>query len=204
MGIIGSFFAITEPYIQQIFSWRSDPFQTKKLHLPTDHILKGCFHMKKTRQLHLWIGLICSVFILIESITGLLLSERSLLGSGGMEMRSPQAISQNTTDGSNAPTAVSGDHASDITAPAGTVDQSQAAPSQGNGQAFKGGAEGGANSLLGIIKGLHEGRIGSTNVKWLVDLTAIGMIFLTVTGITLSIKTLRGQSVRRKKRLAEA
>src|SRR3954463_7086002 len=36
--------------------------------------------MKKTRQAHLWIGLICSIFILMESITGLLMNEPWLIG----------------------------------------------------------------------------------------------------------------------------
>lgn len=46
---------------------------------------------------------------------------------------------------------------------------------------------------------------GNTNVKWLVDLAAISMIFLTITGIILSIKTLRAQGKqRRKRRVLEA
>lgn len=147
--------------------------------------------MKRTRQLHLWIGLICSVFILIQSITGLLLSEKWLTGSGGAEMRPPGAMSQ----------------FSNSMTPSTAGDQETSGAMQGNRPAFNGSGPGqeGANSLTGFIKGLHEGKIGSTNVKWLVDLAAISMIFLTITGIILSIKTLRAQGKqRRKRRVLEA
>jgi hypothetical protein len=142
--------------------------------------------MKRTRQLHLWIGLICSVFILFESITGLLLSEKWLIGAGETDMRPPGAISQ-STNSMNPPAA---------------GDQGAAGARQGNRPALNGPGPGqdGANSLTGIIKGLHEGKIGNTNVKWLVDIAAISMIFLTITGIFLSIKTLRAQGIQRKKR----
>ncbi|MFL6556883.1 MAG: hypothetical protein ACJ8MO_12270 [Bacillus sp. (in: firmicutes)] len=41
--------------------------------------------MKNTRKAHLWIGLICSIFILIESVTGLLMNEPWLIGQTQME-----------------------------------------------------------------------------------------------------------------------
>jgi hypothetical protein len=156
--------------------------------------------LKRTRQLHLWIGMICSLFILMQSITGLLLSEKWLTGSGGMEMMPPQGMSQSNTGAS--PLA---NQASGITAPAAAGNQGTAGAQQGDRPAFNGAGgpgpgQGGANGVSGIIKGLHEGKIGNTNVNWLVDLTAIAMIFLTITGITLSLKTLRGQSISRKKR----
>jgi hypothetical protein len=52
---------------------------------------------------------------------------------------------------------------------------------------------------MNIIRGLHEGRIGNTDVKWLIDLTAIAMMFLTGSGIYLSLKVL-GSERKRKKR----
>lgn len=149
--------------------------------------------MKKYRQLHLWIGLLCSVLILVESVTGLLLSEPWLMGGEERtEKRVPFQVSSNRASGSAVP-----DGSSLPTA-------SPAERSQEEGFQFqegKGGAPQGMNSLMGFIHGLHEGRIGSTNVKWVADLAAIAMIILTVTGIALSVQTLRAQSIRRKKRL---
>jgi hypothetical protein len=117
--------------------------------------------MKNSRQLHVWIGLLCSVLILIESITGLLLSEPWLMGMDGKrEMKPPRAVLVN---GSGLP-------------------------------------EGG-NNLMGIVRELHEGRIGGMDVTWLADLAAVAMIILTVTGISLSIQTLRAQRLRKRKTL---
>ncbi|CAG7638954.1 PepSY domain-containing protein [Paenibacillus allorhizosphaerae] len=46
--------------------------------------------MRKFRQLHLWIGLLTSILILVESVTGLLLSEPWLMGqTSKSEMRMP-------------------------------------------------------------------------------------------------------------------
>ncbi|MEW9699375.1 PepSY-associated TM helix domain-containing protein [Paenibacillus sp. SI8] len=150
--------------------------------------------MKRTRQLHLWIGLICSVFILLQSITGLLLSEKALLGLGeGMEGRPPQSVAG--MNGSTTANSGNGD--------AGQTSADDKSAAQANRPQFGGDREGGGNtSFIGIVKGLHEGKIGQTNVKWLIDLTALGMIVLTATGIMLSIKTLRAQSIQRKRRAA--
>ncbi|WP_261303217.1 PepSY-associated TM helix domain-containing protein [Paenibacillus andongensis] len=159
--------------------------------------------MKRTRQLHLWIGLICSVFILIQSITGLLLSEKWLTGSGGAEMRPPGAMTQGMTNGNSTGAAPSNQSSNSMT-PSTAGDQGTSGATQRDRPAFNGPGPGpgqdGANSLTGFIKGLHEEKIGNTNVKWLVDIAAISMIFLTITGIILSIKTLRAQGISRKKR----
>jgi hypothetical protein len=122
----------------------------------------GVSAVKKWRQLHVWIGLLCSVLILMESITGLLLSEPWLIGMEGRE-------------------GMRGHH--------GSPEGFQSAPPQGG------------NSLMGLVRQLHEGRIGGMDVKWLADLAAVSMIILTVTGITLSINTLRAQRISRTKRL---
>ncbi len=161
--------------------------------------------MRRTRQLHLWIGLICSIFILIESVTGLLLSERWLLGSGSTDMRPPQAITQSAS-AAGQDTGQSDQTANNTgrTFTARNGESASDGASANNRQAFKDGDRGEGSGATGIIKGLHEGRIGQTNVKWLADLTAVGMIVLTSTGIILSIKSLRAQSIRRKKRHVEA
>lgn len=51
---------------------------------------------------------------------------------------------------------------------------------------------------MSTIKGLHEGRIGNTDVKWLIDLAAIAMIFLTGSGFYLSMKVLGADKKRKK------
>ncbi len=59
------------------------------------------------------------------------------------------------------------------------------------------GAAMGQNSVMTTIRGLHEGRIGNTNIKWLIDLVALAMMVLTGTGIYLSIKVLRAEKKRK-------
>ncbi|MGC5326094.1 PepSY-associated TM helix domain-containing protein [Brevibacillus sp. SYSU BS000544] len=153
--------------------------------------------MKISRQLHLWIGLICSVLILIESITGLLLAEPWLIGAERREgMRHPQAVMETRTisdqpaSAEMVQTEPTGNETTQAQPPTNRVGEQ--AVIEGEGRIEQGG-------LMMVVRQLHEGRIGSMNAIWLVDLSAIAMIFLTITGITLSIKTLRAQSIRRKK-----
>jgi hypothetical protein len=156
--------------------------------------------MRKTRQLHLWIGLICSVFIFIEAVTGLLLLEPQLIGGNGggpgaggfpqMQQQRPQTPATSGVDANAASPAPRAD--------AGGFPQ--------NG--FRGpgrGGDAGANGAgaIGFIRNLHQGRIGSTDIKWVMDIAAIGMMILTVTGIILSTKTLAAQRVRRRKQRIE-
>jgi hypothetical protein len=54
-------------------------------------------------------------------------------------------------------------------------------------------------SLEGIIKGLHVGRLGNMDITWAIDAAAISIIFLTVSGIYLSIKILRADKKRKKR-----
>lgn len=149
--------------------------------------------MRKTRQLHLWIGLICSVFILIEAVTGLFLLEPQLLGGSGQRGAPPQQMQQQQT----------------TNAGAGSSDANAASPAvRGDGGAFPRnrnmgtGSEGGAGAT-NFIRNLHEGRIGNTDIGWVMDIAAIGMIILTITGIVMSTKILAAQNVRRRKRRVE-
>jgi hypothetical protein len=152
--------------------------------------------MKKTRNAHLWIGLICSVFILIESITGLLLNEPWLIGQTQMEGNrvnfQPGQINQGAGQQGNLPS-----DSSQTSGQAGTNETAQF-PGRSGARVF--GGEGGTGSITSIIRGLHAGRIGTINVKWLVDLVAIAMIFLTVSGIYLSLKVLRADMMRKKRK----
>jgi hypothetical protein len=159
--------------------------------------------MRKTRQLHLWIGLICSVFIFIEAVTGLFLLEPQLLGGSAKQGQGafPQGMQQQQTTNSGA---ASSDTTTKPIGDANTASPGASAnagspPSRGNfGPGKQGG--GGANNF---ILNLHEGRIGSADISWVMDIAAIGMIFLTVTGIVLSTKTLAAQRVRKKKQRVE-
>ncbi|WP_042357186.1 PepSY-associated TM helix domain-containing protein [Bacillus rubiinfantis] len=174
--------------------------------------------MKKTRKAHLWIGLICSILILMESITGLIMNEPWLIGQSQTIERGnfqPGQIpqQQGTTDSSSQ----TGDSSSQTTKQSQGTTNNQTTTNQNgttaNGQfpgpggnfdrsGLKGDNEG-SGSFMSIIKGLHEGRIGTTNIKWLIDLTAVAMIFLTGSGIYLSMKILRADK-RRKKGKIEA
>jgi hypothetical protein len=57
-----------------------------------------------------------------------------------------------------------------------------------------------SQGIVGTIRNLHQGRIGNTDVKWLIDLIALAMMFLTGTGVFLSIKVLSAESKRKKLR----
>ncbi|WP_160724347.1 PepSY-associated TM helix domain-containing protein [Bacillus sp. USDA818B3_A] len=171
--------------------------------------------MKKTRQAHLWIGLICSIFILMESITGLIMNEPWLIGQAQTEgggnfkqgMMPPQQSQSTTTTDSNQSTGQTSQSGtasqSGTMAQSGTTSQSNSTTSNGQAPAFGGrgsiGGEGSqSGSFMGIVRGLHEGKIGSTDITWLIDLTAIAMIFLTGSGIFLSIKVLKADRKRKK------
>jgi hypothetical protein len=159
--------------------------------------------MKKTRKAHLWIGLICSVFILIESITGLLMNEPWLIGQSQMEGNKGNfqpgqfnqgAGTQGTFPSDSSQTA--GQTQGQTSGQAGTNETAQF-PGRSGARGL--GGEAGTGSITSIIRGLHEGKIGTLNVKWLVDLVAIALIFLTVSGIYLSMKVLRADKKRRNR-----
>jgi hypothetical protein len=143
--------------------------------------------MKKFRQLHLWIGLISSVFILIQAVTGLLLSEPWLIGA------QPREEMKGVPMGG----------------PANTVNRASIRENQvarnsmpaGNDVKPVSGPERNGSDLAGWIRSLHEGKWGGANMKIFVDITAVSLIILTVTGIVLSIRELRALRKKRKNRL---
>lgn len=165
---------------------------------------------KKSRQLHLWIGLICSVFILVQAITGLLMlepwiiggSEREELGGFPQQMRTQQM----NDAGMRNPDANGGMPQMEVEPGAdanGEMPQGRTggAPFPGNGN-FGSDREGG-QGVSGFIKNLHKGQIGSTDISWVLSIAAVGLIMLTLTGIVLSTKILAAQSSRRSKRKVE-
>ncbi|WP_462413131.1 PepSY-associated TM helix domain-containing protein [Neobacillus sp. Marseille-QA0830] len=176
--------------------------------------------MKSARKVHLWIGLICSIFIFMESLTGLLMNEPWLIGQATAtergnfqpgQMPGQQGTTTNSTQSSgqtqgNANNQTNGQTNGQTGGQMGGQMNGKFGgngqfPSGGRGTGFSGG-EGSSQSFMGIIRGLHEGRIGTTNIKWLIDLTAVAMMILTGTGIYLSIRVLGAESKRKKARLA--
>lgn len=140
--------------------------------------------MKKFRQLHLWIGLFASILILIEAVTGLLMVEPWLIGAN--KPAPEQRVQQGGPVDGGATVREGGEYAR----PAGPKALQDLDP----------GTAGRQNSLIGLIKGLHAGRIGNMNLHLFLDLVAVALIILTTTGIVLSINTLKAQSAARKKK----
>ena len=122
------------------------------------------------RKIHLWVGLILAIFLLVEAITGLILSEPWLVGQSPAE--GPLRIS----DKSQIP-------GSKTLPPEEIAQRSDVRPD--------------SRGPFSIARGLHEGKYSGMNLKWLVDLEAIGIIFLTLTGGYLSITLLRAGGAHR-------
>ncbi|SDD62819.1 PepSY-associated TM helix domain-containing protein [Sporomusa acidovorans] len=120
------------------------------------------------RKIHLWVGLILAIFLLAEAITGLILAEPWLIG------QSPQEGPARMSDKSQVPGLK-------------TPPPDEIAQRPDVRRDF-------FSSPYSIAKGLHEGKYAAINFKWLVDLVAIGIIFLTVTGVYLSITRLRART----------
>lgn len=143
--------------------------------------------MKKTRNAHVWIGLIASLFILIESITGLLMNEPWLIGQssqveGNRGDFQPGQFNRGTAPEGTNPNASQG--AEQTQGQNGTTMQIP------GDQGRLGGKNLSQGTIMSTIRGLHEGMIGTTSVKWLIDLVALALIFLTGSGIYLSLKVL--------------
>ncbi|KJR45562.1 putative membrane protein [Desulfosporosinus sp. I2] len=171
---------------------------------------------RKMRNLHLWIGLITSIIILMEAVTGLMLAHPSLMG---MESRAPiieknsrftssetQRITtadqgsttadQSTSTADQSISTANQSSISQNSVPANTLSSSLEGGNQSEVTDLK--SEGSrkqeaGNGLMGLVKGLHAGKLGNLNIQWVIDLAAISMIVLTISGIYLSIRILRGQ-----------
>jgi hypothetical protein len=175
--------------------------------------------MKSTRKAHLWIGLIASIFIFIESLTGLLMNEPWLIGQTQQEgFRGNFQQGQQTQGQFNQGQTQQGMNQNSGQANGqmqGQNNNNQNQKFNNNGQ-FQGRGNFGGNanfpagmtmnrqgtgqtSIMGIIRNLHSGRIGNMDIKWLLDLVAVALMVLTGTGIYLSMKVL-GAEAKRKKR----
>lgn len=116
------------------------------------------------RKVHLWVGLILAVILLMEAITGLILAEPWMVGQEKTH-RPPADFRSNIEQGKTP----------------GTEGSVGLPASQGNRNAR------GEFSVFGFVKGLHQGKVGNLDLKWVIDLSAIGLVVLTLTGIYLSL-----------------
>ncbi len=131
-------------------------------------------YLRSVRNLHLGLGLTLTIFFLVEAITGLILSEPTLIGAGTFthEQYSQAAIAREKI--SNLPNQV--------------FNEENAREAAEHAKQISGDV-----SLLVFVKQLHQGIIGSRNFRWLADMIAVGIIILTVTGVYLSIPLLKVQ-----------
>lgn len=123
--------------------------------------------MKKIRNLHLWIGLLTSLLILIEAVTGLLMIEPWLID---VNQPPPDHRVQLEREATGYTFEGAGSHEGNI------GDSNQ------------------VNKLIWTIRMLHAGKIGQTDLSILLDIVAISLIVLTTTGIILTIRKLRAQN----------
>jgi len=130
---------------------------------------------RTARKLHLWLGLMLAIVLLSEATTGLILAEPGLVGQAKPEILASRPAANLAQ---------------------GTIPEGKDLMSQGQEQ-IQTRTKPVPSGVFGMAKGLHQGKIGNLNLKWIIDLTAIGLILLTLTGIYLSIPILRSQ---RKKR----
>jgi hypothetical protein len=128
-------------------------------------------YLEITRKVHLWLGLLIAVFLLVEAVTGLILSEPTLIGAA--KPHSSHEVRAAIENGSSA------------------------LPKLGNSQTAE--VEKHVNQIAGdvsalvFIKQLHQGIIQSNSFRWIVDIIAVSIIVLTLTGIYLSIPLLKSQ-----------
>lgn len=142
--------------------------------------------MKTWRRLHLWVGLLVALLVLLEAITGLFLNEPWLIGINRPSPGQADNLGNAT-----------GNHAGRI-----MLDDDRW-PGR---RAWQGGPPdyaGGQSELMKVIRGLHTGKLANADLSVLLDITAIGLIILTVTGIILAITVIRAQ-LRSKMRKADS
>lgn len=126
------------------------------------------------RKIHLWIGLILAIFIIIEALTGLILAEPGLVGQGNRQL--PSGSQQLNAEQAQVP-------GTKGTAPQGEMRAQQRGTPPAEGL-----------NVFGVAKGLHQGKVGSLKFELIVDILAIGLIILSVTGVYIAIPLLRGRS----------
>lgn len=136
---------------------------------------KGEWKMKRMRKLHFWIGLIASVFIFIQSATGIYMYFNEKGHGGEAANFRERGFGRNGAIGN-------GQNGQGMQAGNSDFNQRGAAT---NGQFFQDRNNGGLNSLSKLVKELHTGVIGLIG--------AIVMLILTGTGLCISFVMLRAK-----------
>ncbi|MDY0407682.1 PepSY domain-containing protein [Paracerasibacillus soli] len=143
-------------------------------------VKRGINSMKKMKNAHIWIGLICSIFILIESITGLIMNEPWLIGQKQMEQRGgspPNQMMQPKQEDNNGNL----NHRFDET----EAQDSEVTNGQGDNETETGPGElldqrepQSQGGIMGLVRRIHEGLTGNSNLNWLNDLVTITFIIV--------------------------
>lgn len=120
--------------------------------------------MQIMRKIHLWLGLLFSIVLLVEGITGVMVAEPGWFGQQAYEHRSE---GQSKLHG--------------VTPPVPGAGEVKRNPREAAGD----------STIIGTAKALHEGKVGTLNLRWLIALSGIVLVVLTVTGLYLAIPYFR-------------
>lgn len=116
--------------------------------------------MRIVRKIHLWVGILLSLILLCEGLTGFILAEPGMFAQPAPEIYPRQSGEQNAQ--------------TELMSPRPGERNIANAPRE-------------RNSILTTARMLHEGRIGNLNLRWLVALSGIGMAVLSLTGLYMAI-----------------
>lgn len=167
--------------------------------------------MKRTRKLHLWIGLITSLLLFLEVGSGLLLTERWLMSGSSHTSTSNEHTAHSGVETSKKLSMTDAIKKASETG-AFNLDQISVVMNHGaymvvlndakrttitispDGSII--GKE--SNAFAAFVRGLHVGQIGEVNIKWVLDIVSISLLFLTGSGIYLSLKIIRAKKRSKK------
>lgn len=146
--------------------------------------------MRRTiKKAHMWLGLILAIFILLEAVTGLIMVEPWVIG---------ESAQVHADGGSHPYIAEIGSGATGGTEPSSVESESSASSSVENKMERRPDTDREGFSAAGLVRMLHQGRIGGLDLGFILDILAVGLVILTVTGIYLAIPLLRPPGSRRE------
>ncbi|EGL17833.1 MULTISPECIES: PepSY-associated TM helix domain-containing protein [Paenibacillus] len=175
----------------------------------------------KTRKYHLWVGLIASIFIFVEALTGILLVHTSTMGFNKQvqtyEAPAASNSGQQTLNVAEAVLKASQSGAFDLSEARLVMNHTLGDGHHGQAGDYKVRLRDDDQTLYVIdlygnvirkevnatnnfVRDLHFGELYGKDITWFVDIAAISIMFLTATGIVLSIRVLKAGSIRKSKR----